>query len=215
MGVPVVVTALPGQRDDRAHQLGYDIADAILAPWPALDGGMCIGLERHAHKVHHVGGISRFDGRAPVEGRHLGDQPTVLALSGTGGGADAVLNPSTIPGWRWTSAGPDNWLDDPWPALCTADVVITNCGLGALSDVAAARKPAVLLPQPRPHDEQAFTARALARAGLGIVLDQPAGSWPDILDRAVRSDSTQWPQWSPGHAAADAAAVIVEVARAA
>jgi UDP-N-acetylglucosamine:LPS N-acetylglucosamine transferase len=94
-------------------------------------------------------------------------------------------------------------------------VVITNCGLGALSDVAAARKPAVLLPQPRPHDEQAFTARALARAGLGIVLDQPAGSWPDVLDRAVRSDSTRWPQWSPGHAAADAAAVIVEVARAA
>ena len=35
MGVPTVVMGMPGARDDRAHQLAYRMADAIIAPWPA------------------------------------------------------------------------------------------------------------------------------------------------------------------------------------
>ena len=33
-GVPVVVLAMPGVRTDRTHSLAYDLADALLAPWP-------------------------------------------------------------------------------------------------------------------------------------------------------------------------------------
>ena len=35
MGVPVVAVAMPGDRSDPAHRLGYDLADALLACWPA------------------------------------------------------------------------------------------------------------------------------------------------------------------------------------
>ena len=34
-GTPVVVVALPGERTDRTHRAAYDLADALLAPWPA------------------------------------------------------------------------------------------------------------------------------------------------------------------------------------
>jgi UDP-N-acetylglucosamine:LPS N-acetylglucosamine transferase len=44
----------------------------------------------------------------------------------------------------------------------------------ALAEVAAARKPAVVIPPARPHDEQLTTARALASAGLAVT----AEAWP-------------------------------------
>src|SRR5690349_14237624 len=34
-GVPVTVMAMPGDRGDAAHQLAYDVADSIIAPWSA------------------------------------------------------------------------------------------------------------------------------------------------------------------------------------
>ncbi len=38
MGVPTIVMGMPGAREDYAHQLGYRLADAIIAPWPEWAG---------------------------------------------------------------------------------------------------------------------------------------------------------------------------------
>jgi hypothetical protein len=38
-GLPVVVVAQPGHREDAAHRLGYDVASSIVAPWPRQLGG--------------------------------------------------------------------------------------------------------------------------------------------------------------------------------
>ena len=65
MGVPTVVMGMPGERDDRAHQLAYRLADAIIAPWPAWAPVFGGGAPWRA-KTHAVGAISRFDGRRPV-----------------------------------------------------------------------------------------------------------------------------------------------------
>src|SRR3954462_8494952 len=35
IGVRTVVMRMPGAREDPAHQLAYQLADAIIAPWPA------------------------------------------------------------------------------------------------------------------------------------------------------------------------------------
>ena len=53
LGVPVVVMAGPGHRDDPVHQLGYRLATAILAPWPreVYDPAY---LQPWAAKVTHV-----------------------------------------------------------------------------------------------------------------------------------------------------------------
>ena len=61
-GVPVVVLAMPGVRTDRTHGLAYDLADALLAPWPEAahtDGWPAAWRA----KLWAVGGLSRFDGR--------------------------------------------------------------------------------------------------------------------------------------------------------
>jgi hypothetical protein len=181
MGIPVVTVALPGAREDPAHQLGYGLSDAILAPWPHLDADMCPGLKAHAGKVHHVGGLSRFDGR-PVIGSHATQSGSVLSISGSGG-IPPRQRPLT-PGWHWTVRGPEQWVNDPWPELCAADVVVAHCGLGVLGEIAAT----ILDGEPE------------------------AADWPRILTEAAQSDGAAWSAWSDGHAARRAAAVIAEVA---
>ena len=83
LGVPVVVVAMPGERVDTPHTLVYQLADHILAAWPQ-DLYAPHWLQPHAHKTTYLGGISRFDGRAPDPSRRV-EATTVLTLHGTGG----------------------------------------------------------------------------------------------------------------------------------
>jgi hypothetical protein len=217
MGIPIVTKVLPGSRDDPAHQLGYTLAQTLIAPWPASVPGLlaCDG-QPWAGKVRHVGAFSRFDGRPP-ECRPVscGEHRRVLVLQGRGGSAiterEIRQAASRTPGWSWTAlGGASSWKHDPWADLCQADVVVTHAGLNALADVAAARKPAVVIPQARPHGEQAATARALASARLAVMADAwPAAErWPAILNAALRLGGSRWRCWAPGSAAADVARLI-------
>ena len=43
-GVPTLAVVLPGQRDDAAHALGFEVADALVSFWPADVNGMTHGL---------------------------------------------------------------------------------------------------------------------------------------------------------------------------
>lgn len=216
MGVPVVVMALPGDRSDPAHQLGFSLAEAILAPWPAGLGDLDRDLRPWADRVRHVGGLSRFAGR-PHTDPARGARRRVLVLQGEGGTssgvADVARAAAATPDWDWHRLGPGAWSEDPWPQLCAADVVVTHAGLGALADVAAAGSPAVVIPEDRPHDEQRATARALAAAGLAITEDRwpPDHRWPGILARALDRDPG-WSRWDTDGAAARAARVIEGVA---
>lgn len=213
-GVPVVSVVLPGVRADDAHQLAFRLSDALLAPWPNLDEGMCVGLGPHRHKVRHVGGLSRYD-QKQVEDRTPTEGVNVLALGGLGGGSEARRSPRLPPHWTWTERGRGSWTDDLWPDLHRADVVISHAGLGALADAAAARKPIIVIPERRPHDEQVRTAAALRRAGMGVVLDgRPAPEqWPALVVEALAQDSGRWAtRWSTGAASARSAELITDVA---
>jgi hypothetical protein len=122
---------------------------------------------------------------------------------------------AATPGWEWTTLGPpeDRWVDDPWPLLCAADVVVTHAGQNAIADVAAARRPAIVVPQPRPHGEQRALARALGHAGLATVepgWPEPA-RWPALLEEAVARGGAGWDRWSDGGGAARAATVLAGV----
>ncbi len=62
LGVPVVVVAMQGDRDDRPHVAAYDAATALLAPWPRdAEVG---GLDRRSAKTIRTGAFSRHDGRS-------------------------------------------------------------------------------------------------------------------------------------------------------
>ena len=225
-GIPVAVVAQPGVRTDRAHRTAYDLAERLLAPWPRRPAPDW--PREWLAKTVHLGAVSRFDGRVPPvhpAGRR------VLALWGSGG---LDLDPATLAAtaaacrrWDWEVAGPPppdtarpanmqwiGWSDDMWPLLCAADVVVTHAGQNALAEIAAARRPAVVVPQQRPHDEQRATGRALAAAGTAAVAPRgpAAQDWPALLDEAVDRGGLGWGAWSDGRGAARAAAVLTDLA---
>lgn len=203
MGVPVVVMGMPGDRRDAAHQLAFRLAEAILAPWPAWADVLGGGAPWRA-KTHAVGAISRFDDRSPAEALPAGDRRRVLVLSGRGGtglsAGELFAAEHATPDWAWTVAGPpsDAWVADPWPLICGADVVVTHAGQNAIADVAAARRPAIVIPQDRPHAEQHAMAGALRDADLATVCPAwpAADRWPELLAAAARRDGDRWTRWS-------------------
>lgn len=215
MGVPVVSVVLPGQRDDPAHRLGHTLAETLIGPWPAFLSADLLGEDPVAARIQAVGAFSRFDGRAPELGAVRRGR-SALVLQGGGGSAVTARQlreaAAATPDWEWTVLGgtAGSWLTDPWPLLCRADVVITHGGMNAIAEVAAARKPAVVVPQARPHGEQQATGRALARADLAVVTASwpQAASWPALLRTALELDGERWAAWSPGTGANDAADII-------
>jgi len=214
MGVPVVVAAMRGDRTDRAHGTAYDLAEALLAPWPAALPEPWPA--RWLAKTWHVGGLSRFDGRHPPAAP--GKQRVAVLWGGGGGGGgevtarDVHAASGATPGWTWQPIGLPGapWVPDPWPLLQAADVVVTHAGQNALAEVAASRRPAIVVPQARPHDEQRANAAALHRAGLALVCAAwpSPEQWSGLLQRAAASDPSQWERWSDGLGAARAAALI-------
>ncbi len=209
MGVPVVVAAMRGERTDRAHTTAYDLADALLAPWPAELPEPW--PQRWLEKTWHVGGLSRLDGRAPTP---LPGGRRVAVLWGTGGSevdlSDVAAAAAATPGWTWDDSGMRGAATDTWALLQDADVVVTHGGQNAVAEVAAALRPAVVIPQERPHDEQRATGRALAAGGLAVVCDAwpPPQKWFALLEAAVQQDVSRWARWSDGGGAARAAALL-------
>ena len=214
-GIPVVVVALPGERTDRPHRMAYDVATSLLAPWPRGTHEVGWPAEWLA-KLCAVGGISRFDGVAPAPSRS--DRRNVLVLWGSGGrdaaASDVAAARDATPGWEWCERGPSSPSPDLWADLMAADVVVTHAGQNAVAEVAAARRPAVVVAQERPFDEQVATARAVDRLGLAVGLTRwpDASAWPGLLDRAVGLGGSGWARWSSGDGAARAAAHLEAVA---
>ena len=243
-GVPTVVVALPGRRDDRAHRLAYDTAEALLAPWPAGTHERSWPPEWVA-KTRCVGGISRFDSltrqgaaavlagahatgpstgcpapadaRVPASGE-TSSGPTVLLLWGAGGRgttpAQVAAARAATPGWTWLERSPGAHAStDLWDELARADVVVTHAGQNAVAEVAAARRPAVVVAQPRPHDEQVATAECVQELGLAVGRTSwpEPHEWPALLERAVAIGGGGWTRWSAGDGAARAAALLSQV----
>ncbi len=221
LGVPVVVVAMQGDRGDRPHVAAYDAASVLIAPWPA--DAEVDGFDRWQAKTVHTGAFSRYDGRPRVR---LADDPgpsgtrsrRVLLLGGFGGttvtDADLASAAAATPGWTWVvRTGGPGAVDDVWPDLLAADVVVVHGGQNAVSEVAAARRPAVVVAQPRPHDEQVHRVRTLGKAGLCVGLESwPEPSrWSGLLEDALSIGGEGWAWWSPGDGARVAARALERV----
>lgn len=218
LGVPVVVVAQPGVRDDAPHTLAFDLAAAVLAPWP--DGlSVAPHLSAWADKVVCVGGLTRFAGT----GCSAGD-PTSASLRGVflvGGEGwddrsvvDAIKAATPQVAWRTPSR------DCPVDALLEqADLVVAHGGQNAIADVAVFEVPALVLAQARPFDEQSDMARALDETGIAAGL--PAGAAPAqvlarlqqlIADLGSGRRPGDWSRWQVDGAVDRACDVIEKVA---
>ncbi len=209
-GVPVVSVVQPGRRDDPAHLLGFDAADALVAFWPAEAHGMLLGVAPETRdRLRCVGALSRFPVDESTGSTRTRGRQAVLLL-GAGGHADPGVPDGD---WQWTTIGGDGgWVDDPARLLRGADVVVTHAGQNALAEAAAVRRPVVVVPQARPHDEQLATAAVLRDGGWpAVVLDD----WPRddaALEQAAALDGSGWADWCDGRAVERYAAVVCEVA---
>jgi hypothetical protein len=219
-GVPVVSVVLPGTRADEAHRLGFAVSSALIAAWPPAAAGMVDGLdEQDLARLEPVGAISSHEPIRPIASGSHGVR-RVLVLGGAGGddftaAALEAARRETL-GWQWDLIGgtAGRWVDDPWEHLLAADVVVTAAGQNGLAEVAAARRPAIVIPQDRPHDEQRHTGAVLAGAQWPalVVEGLPTSGWAALLERAAAQDAAGWADWNDGHGASRAAAVIRRVA---
>ena len=235
LSLPVVAVRQHGARWDAGHALGYRLAARLLAPFPAtLEEPDAPDWVRD--KTEYAGGFSRFDGRPrPAEI----DRQSVVVLGGAGtdgpgsGAAwtarDLADAARATPRWRWSVLGagtPDDappnltglgWVEDPFPAMARAEVVVAHGGHNVVMEAAAAGRPLVAVAAPRPFDEQARKARALGRAGAAVACPAwPApGDWPGVLDRARSLDLSPLRALSDGRGARRAAALLDRLAEAA
>lgn len=203
LGIPVVVVRQHGDRTDAAHRLAYSLATSLLAPYPAwAEDPTAPGSVRAA--TRYVGGFSRFDGRAATTTHR--DPDEVVVMAGTGG---TSLDPASIAALaaagerRWTVLGAEGEdrpglsflgrVEDPWPHLCRAGVVVTSAGHSALCEAAAAGAPTVAVVESRPFAEQEHKVRVLTAAGAlhrAPALDDPR-AWDEVL-RAATASPPRW-----------------------
>ena len=217
-GIPVVSVVLPGRRVDDAHALGYALSTRLVAAWPPTASPMLPGLpDDLVERVEAVGGISRFAVVAPAPRRP--GPPRVVALLGQGGGAPSpallARARSTTPDWSWTVLGGAGatWVADPSTALRDADVVVCQAGQNSIAEIAATRRPAVVVPADRPHDEQRVMGGALSSGGWPVVVEPtfPRRGWAELLSRAAALDGSRWAQWCDGRGAARLARVLTDL----
>ena len=225
LGIPVIVMALPGKRIDAPHLLVHRLADHIVATWPK-ELSVPQWLRSHEDKTSYVGGVSRFDGRqttdTTVPAHRESCSPTkVLILGGADGleaGLDALRECAAVQSdATWTTLGTseDDWAEDPWPQILGADVVVTHAGQSCIADIAAAQRPAVIIPQPRPFDEQLATAHVLRQFRLAVVARRwpDPRAWPALLTQARGIEPEKRRRWKVRGAAARAADAIQATAR--
>ncbi|MCL3838945.1 glycosyltransferase [Aeromicrobium duanguangcaii] len=214
-GVPVISVVLPGDRSDRAHQLGYAASTELISFWPPSAEGMAVGV---GDRLRPLGALSRFPAAGEMPQRSASTR-RVVVLHGRGGGGPtpAQLDEARrqTPGWQWEILGGSDgpWLADPFPSIRDADVVLTHAGQNAIAEVAAARRPAVVIPSARPHDEQGTTAGVLSSGRWPAVVERefPSTDWAERLDRAAGLDGREWAGWCDGRAAERFADVVARV----
>ena len=171
----------------------------LVAAWPR---------EAHGHDARaarQTRGGCTASGRSRAWCAHGPDQRTRVAAgssscpAGAGGHADGG-RASAARGRRTRLAldvlGATAAAGSPTRRLLAgADVVVTHAGQNALADVAAARRPAVVVPAARPHDEQQTTGAVPGRrlAGRRAARWPDADGWAGVLDRAADLDPRPGP----------------------
>jgi UDP-N-acetylglucosamine--N-acetylmuramyl-(pentapeptide) pyrophosphoryl-undecaprenol N-acetylglucosamine transferase len=212
-GVPVVALRRHGRRSPAQQQLIDRMAVGLLAPYPRE---LAAADEGPSSRVVHAGLLSRFAGRtADRESarRELGvgpDTRLVTVVCGQDGlgvpCAELRAAADAAPGWRWHLLGrcgapqPEapshlhrfGWVNDPWPHLAAADVVVAGGSPSTVAEVADAGVPLLVVPRPTPDDEERRFADALGSIGAAVPLGTwpPGSRWTSILEAAAGMDPT-------------------------
>ncbi|RYG03334.1 MAG: hypothetical protein EOO02_08660 [Chitinophagaceae bacterium] len=195
MGVPIVLVRLPGNlMKDPTQVFAYQLADQIIAHFPSCLEQANYGF---AYKTFYSGYMSKYSGQ---ELKPLTSSATnnITVLSGYDNYDHSVLkNITKDQNTRFTIIGnkQDYDLDKnctqlgPVPDIREAiagELVISAAGQNSVAELLSLGKRLILLPEPRPYDEQAVHAELLA--DLNVVLlashSMSAVQWQELLEKA-------------------------------
>ena len=204
-GIPTIVMAQHGNRNDLPHLMAFQSAALILAPFPE---SLYVGERNWVYdKTLFTGGFSRFipDGRNEVM------QNEIAILIGAGGTSInaslikhiAQQSPTLIfhvmgeeikddenPNIFWHGR-----VDHPQALLESVSIIIGNTGHNTVMEVATLNKRFIGIPESRPLAEQEQKAEAVAgRRGIYIVSrdDLWRTKWQDIFEQIIQEE----PDWS-------------------
>jgi hypothetical protein len=195
MGVPVVLVHLPGNvMNDPTQVFAHELADHIVAHFPA-------SLEQanyqFASKTYYSGYMSQYTVRELTQSNRSAIHHVTILL-GYDNYDESVLKtitsdqsiPFTIIGNKrgydlsenCVLLGPVNDISE----AITGDVVISAAGQNTIAELLSLNKRLILLPEPRPYDEQAVHATVLANQRVALLSEETfsAEQWQDILQKA-------------------------------
>jgi UDP-N-acetylglucosamine--N-acetylmuramyl-(pentapeptide) pyrophosphoryl-undecaprenol N-acetylglucosamine transferase len=207
-GVPVAVVRRHGRRTPAHAQLIDGSVVGMLAPYPhELDTA-------EVPRTVHVGFVSRFAGRTRDRRAARGelgveaDERLVTVVCGQDGlhvaGSELLAAAAGTTGWRWhvlgrcgfrDAAPPDHvhrfgWVEDPWPHLAAADVVVAGASPSTVAEVADAGVPLLAVPRASNDDEERRFVDALGAIGAAVPLGSwpPPERWPHVLEAVAAVD---------------------------
>ena len=208
-GYRVALRRMPGTRTDKAHIVGYGIADALFAYFPeALEepGHLAeYGSKSHYFKTPQPIVASRMNQVSgnPITGSSPGRRRIVVqtSLGASIRLSDIEHAARSSPLWSWdvlgavhrdTDSMPENLtlhgtVQQPSLMMAEADVVLTSTGHNAVAAAAACCKPVILIPEERPFGEQLAYARMLQRSAGCMMIDSwaAASDWNAVLEQAA------------------------------
>lgn len=142
-----------------------------------------IQLDTTVHTVLVFGGGTGAAGLNALVGKALCDIANVIHVTGRGKAGSALTHPRYH---AYELLG-----EEMKEALTKADVVVCRAGLGTITELAALKKPAIIVPLPGTH--QLHNAEVLQKRNAAIVCEQSALTQATLADRvrALLSDTQQ------------------------
>lgn len=195
MGVPVVLVHLPGNiMRDPTQVFAHQLADHIIAHFPAL-------LEqedyKYTYKTYYSGYLSQYAGNGWQRSNSLHSDHVTILLGYDNYDASVLTNITKVQGTFFTVIGNKRVYElgkncvllgtvtDISEAIA-GDVVISAAGQNTIAELLSLGKRLILLPEPRPYDEQAVHAAMLANQNVALLAEEnfSAEQWQNLLQKA-------------------------------
>jgi UDP-N-acetylglucosamine--N-acetylmuramyl-(pentapeptide) pyrophosphoryl-undecaprenol N-acetylglucosamine transferase len=129
-------------------------------------------------------GAAALNERMPAAAARLADVAGLEVMHQAGHGRDAAVREAYARAEVGAGRGRATvaaFIDDVAQAIADADVVVTRSGAGAVAEIAAVGRAAILVPFPHAAgDHQARNAEAFARAGAAVCIRQDAADAPRL-----------------------------------
>lgn len=195
MGVPVVLIHLPGNvMTDPTQVFAHELADHIIAHFPAT-------LEQANYqftsKTYYSGYISQYS-NSKFDAKKKLDNDQVTLLLGYDNCDESVLkNITRDQEIKFTVIG--NKREYDLGKNCTqlgqvkeiskaisGEVVISAAGQNTIAELLSLGKRLILLPEPRPYDEQKVHANVLENQNIALLAGEnfSAEEWQNLLQKA-------------------------------